>query len=161
MEQAMSAAGPGRPNAKTVCVVEDDRLLSLIYSRYLAKEGYTVEVCTNGAEAWRALDEKKFDLVLLDLMLPDMNGLDLLKKLRADSRFVKTPCVITTSTPLNEVIRAAHSVGVEHVFPKSHIKAPQIVAAIKSILGDQQTLSVSPESSPEGVGKAKEDSWLL
>jgi CheY-like chemotaxis protein len=159
-EQEINEACPGMPAAKSICVVEDDKLLALIYSRYLAKEGFVVEVCPSGAEAWRTMNQKQFDLLLLDLVLPDMNGMDLLKQLRAESRFEKIPCVIITNTPLIEVLRSAHSVGVEHVFPKSQVKAPQIVAAIKEILSVIIPSSSTADSQAE-VGKTKDVSWML
>ena len=66
---------------KRILVIEDEEFLRDLYVRILKSEGYTIDQAKDGAEAFAALQEGGYDLVLLDIMLPVMNGLDILKKL--------------------------------------------------------------------------------
>ncbi|MCR4263397.1 MAG: response regulator [Candidatus Roizmanbacteria bacterium] len=73
---------PNQNNAhKRILVVEDEEFLRDLYVRILKGERYTVDQAKDGAEAFTALQEGGYDLVLLDIMLPILNGLDVLKKL--------------------------------------------------------------------------------
>src|SRR3989339_1851724 len=66
---------------KRILVVEDEEFIRDLYVRILKNEGYTVEQAKDGAEGFSALQKGGYDLVLLDIMLPVINGLDILKKL--------------------------------------------------------------------------------
>ncbi len=68
-----------------VLVVDDEKLIRLLLSRALKKEGITVVDAENGSEAREKLKKRRFDLVILDLRLGDINGVDLLKDMRATS----------------------------------------------------------------------------
>ena len=71
-------------NAKTVLIVEDDAAIARVYSAYLDDDGYDVTHVETGADALEALESRVPDAVLLDLKLPDMNGFDILTKIRDD-----------------------------------------------------------------------------
>lgn len=66
---------------KRILVVEDEEFLRDLYVRILKGEGYTVDQAKDGVEAFSALQKGGYDLVLLDIMMPIVNGLDILKKL--------------------------------------------------------------------------------
>jgi len=85
-----------RLGARTVLVVEDTAQDRQVIVEALAKAGYGVEIAATGAEAIRLCRERNFDAVTLDLLLPDMNGLDLLAALRADGRARLTPVIVVT-----------------------------------------------------------------
>ncbi|HXX58272.1 MAG TPA: sigma-54 dependent transcriptional regulator [Thermodesulfovibrionales bacterium] len=70
------------PDRGKVLVVDDDDIIRRICRKILKPEGYTVETCADGLEGLKALHDHSFDLVLTDLMMPDMNGIELLKKIR-------------------------------------------------------------------------------
>lgn len=70
---------------KHILLVEDDRAISEMVETYLVKEGFIVDIAPDGEEAIRSFRERDYDLILLDLMLPKLNGMDLLKKIREKS----------------------------------------------------------------------------
>jgi CheY-like chemotaxis protein/anti-sigma regulatory factor (Ser/Thr protein kinase) len=84
------------PGTPVLLVVEDDIIDQTVLVRTLASAGYAVEVASTGAEAVAKFRKHRFDAVLLDLLLPDMNGLDVLHELRRDRTSRDVPVILTT-----------------------------------------------------------------
>jgi DNA-binding response OmpR family regulator len=80
-----------------VLVVEDDGDIAALITHYLEKGGYAAESVAEGGRALSAARETPFDLVILDLMLPGMNGLEICKALRADTRTAALPIIMLTA----------------------------------------------------------------
>ena len=91
---------------KVLCI-EDERFISELYMRALTRAGYTVTIVEDGADGLYEASKDEYDLVLLDLMLPTLNGIDTLYKLRDPSREnpLKAKIVITTNLDQEEAIR--------------------------------------------------------
>jgi DNA-binding response OmpR family regulator len=70
---------------KTILLVEDEREIARMVQAYLMREGYRVEVAFDGEEGWRRYQELSPDLIILDLMLPKLHGLELARKIRRES----------------------------------------------------------------------------
>ncbi len=70
---------------KTILLVEDEREIARMVQAYLMREGYRVEVAFDGEEGWRKYQELSPDLIILDLMLPKLHGLELARKIRRES----------------------------------------------------------------------------
>lgn len=81
----------------TVLLAEDTPFFQKLEKDYLEKAGYTVLVTSNGKEALQALQNEKVDLVLSDINMPEMNGLELVKRIRADESLAKLPVIAVTS----------------------------------------------------------------
>jgi two-component system phosphate regulon response regulator PhoB len=75
---------PSPPSGARLLVVEDDDTIRDTVSEAMELEGFTVTAATNGQSAWELLRRERFDLVVMDLMLPGMNGLDLCRQLRQE-----------------------------------------------------------------------------
>ena len=71
---------------ETILVVDDEREIADLLEIYLKNDGYTVHTCATGAEALRCVESEHIDLALLDVMLPDIDGFSLCRKIR-ESRF--------------------------------------------------------------------------
>jgi CheY-like chemotaxis protein len=82
---------------KKILIAEDEKVLQMIYREELEEEGYEVCVANNGQEALNRLDEEKFDLVLLDIVMPVMDGISVLDRVKARNR--NFPVVLHTSHP--------------------------------------------------------------
>jgi CheY-like chemotaxis protein len=78
----------------TILVAEDSRFLRLATERSLAKAGYRVITAGDGEEALRSARENRPDLVLLDMMLPKMSGIEVLQALRGDPNIANTPVIV-------------------------------------------------------------------
>ncbi len=107
---------------KTILLVEDDILVSQMYSKRLKKEGLKVVLASDGIEGLEKLKSEKIDLVLLDIMMPKMNGHEMLKRIREDPSIKDTRVVVLTN--LNdrpEDIKEIKKLGVEEYILKSDI----------------------------------------
>jgi two-component system chemotaxis response regulator CheY len=80
-----------------ILVLEDHPLLLLAMRDILEVEGYTVFIAADGLEGWTVLQQHPVDLVVAGYSMPNLNGLELLQRMRADPRFVTLPVLITSS----------------------------------------------------------------
>jgi len=78
-------------------LVEDDKDLVRMYSTKFSKEGWDVYICHDGADAIQIAKNRRFDVIVLDIMLPGISGVDVLEMLRSDSKTVRVPIVIYTN----------------------------------------------------------------
>jgi CheY-like chemotaxis protein len=101
---------PTQPTAtaKKVLCIEDEHFISELYERALTKSGYDVTVKLDGAEGLAAAQTDQYDIVLLDLMLPSMTGIEILKALRDPTQTPKlhAKVIVTTNLEQREEIRA-------------------------------------------------------
>jgi len=82
---------------KRLLLIEDDKNLSQMYAKKFSSGGWNVTVCHDGAESLQLAKTGSFDMIVLDLMLPGISGVDVLEILRSDSRTVRVPVVIYTN----------------------------------------------------------------
>jgi len=78
-----------------ILVVEDERDLNRVISKRLIKEGYSVDSCFDGQEALDYIDAGEFDVILMDIMMPELNGLEVLKTIRSKGN--STPVILLTA----------------------------------------------------------------
>ena len=91
---AMKRLYDREPYNGKILVVDDDLLSRTVLSVNLTEEGYTVETAENGRDGLLMLRQKPFDLVLLDLLMPEMDGFDVLKIMKADARLRHLPVIV-------------------------------------------------------------------
>jgi len=119
---------------KKIIIVEDDPIVGHIYQTRLEKEGYEVETCTDGQKGFYRIHEFHPDAVLLDLMLPKMNGVDILKKIRAQSQFQRLPVIVFTNAYVPNMIQEAFGAGATQVFNKATLTPRQVIDALQAII---------------------------
>jgi two-component system alkaline phosphatase synthesis response regulator PhoP len=104
------------PMTQNILVVEDEETLASGVRDALVHSGYTATVCHDGREAMDALRREPFDLVVLDLMLPGMNGLDILRTLRDESRDVRV--IILSALSDEKDVLTGFELGADDYVPK-------------------------------------------
>jgi len=119
---------------KTILVVEDDRFYGNICKVKLSKEGYNVAVMNNGAWALKAIAEKKPDLILLDLVMPEMDGFETLKAIKSDPSSAKIPVIVLTNLGQPEDIKKAMDLGAIDYMVKTIIPIQKMVEKVRSHL---------------------------
>ena len=129
-----------------ILIIEDDPVVSRIYSARLEKEGYVVEVCSDGQAGFYRIHEFGPDIILLDLMLPNINGVEILKRIRSQKEFQNLPIIVFTNAYVQNMIQEALAAGASHVFNKSMLTPRQVIDAIQA-LGDDGRVS-NPKSIP-------------
>ena len=103
----------------TILIVDDDTDTREVLSRFIQREGYNTVTAANGWEALLALDDHHVDLILLDVMMPGMNGMTFLNILRNAQKKMKTPVVLVTAMSSDSIETDARRLGVAEVVPKT------------------------------------------
>jgi len=108
----------GQELSGTVLVVDDDTFNRTLLSTSLEEEGYSVEMAENGRQAIEMLHEQPFDAVLLDLLMPEMDGFQVLKLMKADSRLQHIPVIVVSGEEDMESVVRCIEMGAEDYLPK-------------------------------------------
>lgn len=140
---------------KKILIIEDDPIVAHIYRTRLEKEGYSVETCADGQSGFYRIHEFHPDGVLLDLMLPKMNGIDILKKIRAQSQFGHVPIVVFTNAYVPNMIQEAFSAGASQVFNKATLTPRQILDALHLLLNGSDPSILTPPSDPASTSNTQ------
>lgn len=117
---------------RKILIIEDDPVISSVYKTRFEKAGYEVEVALDGQTGFYRVLESKPTAVLLDLMLPQMSGLDILKKIRAQKLFQKLPVFVFTNAFMSDMASDALDAGANEVFNKATSSPQQIVESIEN-----------------------------
>ena len=115
-----------------ILIVEDDPITAQVYSAHLVRAGYAVEVAVNAGVALKALHEYQPEGLLIDFMMPGMNGLDLVRAIRKEPGFEDVPIIIYSNAVLPMVVEQAKAAGVSHIFDKSNLNPGQLVQAFET-----------------------------
>lgn len=118
--------------AKRILIVEDDNFIADLYDRELTNDGFEVSVAKDGIEGERKARDLSPDLILLDIMLPDRNGLDLLKILKEDPLTHKIKVLVLSNLGQEEAIRKVLALGAEGYLIKSSYTPKEVLNEIKT-----------------------------
>jgi DNA-binding response OmpR family regulator len=133
---------------KKVLIIEDDAIIAHIYRTRLEHQSYAVEICDDGQSGLGCVHEFNPDAILLDLMLPNMNGIEFLKKIRAQSKFASIPVVVFTNSYLPNMIQEANSAGASQVFNKATLTPKQLLDCLYSLIHGKDRPSDSVAVGP-------------
>ena len=126
--------------AKKVMVVDDDLYIRELYVEVLKDEGFTVESATNGEEALNKLKEGGYDLILLDIMMPKLDGLGIMDALNNQPPPVKNgPIILLTNLDHDPLIKDAMSKGAVAFIIKADITPADLLGQVKKYLGETTT----------------------
>ena len=114
---------------KTILVIEDDIFFQKFYANKLSEKGYKVEAAINGIEGLEKLKKGNIDLVLLDLVMPRVNGFTVLVKLKGDSKTMNIPVIILTAKTEAEYALDAGRLGASDYL----VKPPSMQAIIDMV----------------------------
>jgi CheY-like chemotaxis protein len=121
-----------------VLIVEDSPLVRKMYGLVFAKRDHELVTAEDGRKALATLEAspRRFDLILLDLRMPDMNGVEFIHAVRRDGRFLDIPIVLTTVEPDDsDLLREARGLGVEAVVKKPW-KPQELRAVVQAVLNE-------------------------
>ena len=121
--------------AKKILIIEDDAVATFVYQKGLVQAGYEVEVATDGQAGLERIQQSAPDGVLLDLMMPKLNGIALLKLLRALPTGGKMPVLVITNAYLPQMIEEAMAAGATKVLEKGNLTPQTIQVIFRDFLG--------------------------
>lgn len=129
-----------------ILVVEDTELLRRIYQDKLASEGYRVLTAGDGLEALAVLRANRVDMVLLDLIMPRMGGLDVLQSMKADPRTSDLPVVVLTNLGEESAIKRSLELGAVDYLIKNQAKPADVAEKIRLVLDNLASCGGGSES---------------
>jgi DNA-binding response OmpR family regulator len=118
----------------TILIIEDDPVVSEIYRKWLEREGYAVDVARDGQEGFYRLYDVKPAAVLLDVMLPKMNGIVWLKKVRAQREFGPLPVITLTNAYVPTIVQNVVEAGASAIYDKSTLKPHELLKTLHHLL---------------------------
>lgn len=130
----------------TILITEDDPLMARMYQKIFTFEGYAVEMASNGQEGLDKARSIKPTLILLDVMMPIMNGLEVLEKLKADPETQSIPIIMLTNLAGQQDAETALSKGAVKYIVKSEYDPKQVADMIKEVLSGYTRDEVPPSA---------------
>ncbi|MEA1963263.1 MAG: response regulator [Patescibacteria group bacterium] len=118
-----------------ILLIEDDPFLLSMYSTKFEAEGFVVVSADDGEKGLEAAKKTDSDIILLDILMPKMNGFEVLEKLKADERTRKIPIILLTNLNQKDEIEKGLILGADDYLIKAHFMPSEVVARIKKILG--------------------------
>ncbi|MDD5041086.1 MAG: response regulator [Candidatus Peribacteraceae bacterium] len=128
---AQEASQKGR-NLKHILIVEDERPLAHALELKFRHEGFDTHICLDGEEALKEATEGKHDVILLDLIMPRMDGFTFLQEMK--TRGVKTPVVVLSNLGQDEDRARAQELGAVGYYVKSNTPIMEIIKQVESLL---------------------------
>jgi CheY-like chemotaxis protein len=126
-----------------VLIVDDNETTTEITARMLAGRGYDVMTALDGTRALAMVAERRPDVVLLDIMMPAMSGLEVLAALREGPATRDIPVILLTAKSQDEDVLAGYKAGADYYITKP-FTAQELIYGIKLVLGDGSSVASGP-----------------
>ena len=123
---------------KKVLIVEDEELIGGLLQRKLRQEGYYASVAIDGEAALRQIREEKPDIVLLDIVLPRLNGFEVLSELKKDEALRQIPVIIISNSGQPAEIERAKELGVRDWLVKTEFDPQEVLEKVQQQIGSAQ-----------------------
>ena len=121
------------PDTKKVLIIEDDNMISSMYRTKLEQDGYNVVIANNGAEGLDKVREAIPDIILLDVIMPQLDGFTVLKELR-ESMNITVPIVMLTNLGTEEDQKKGNDLGASDYLVKANLTPSQVSETVKKNL---------------------------
>ena len=115
-------------------IVEDDVFLAEIYQKKFEMEGFKVSVANNGEKGLQDIKKKKPDIVLLDILLPKMDGFAVLEEAKKDPEVKDIPIILLTNLGQKDDVQRGLDKGAADYLIKTHFKPSEVVDKVKKVL---------------------------
>jgi CheY-like chemotaxis protein len=135
---------------KHILIVEDDPIIADLYQRKLTAERFVVELAGDGATAIESLKARRPDIVLLDLLLPQINGIEVLKFVRSTPGLQTLPVVVFTNSYLGDLVQSAWKAGANKCLTKAICTPRQVVGVVCATLTET---AAKPAASAEKLAE--------
>jgi DNA-binding response OmpR family regulator len=120
--------------AKNILIVEDDDFFRELIAKRLASEGFNISEAVDGEQGLEKIKETKPDLIVLDILLPGIDGFEVLSKIKEDPIVVSVPVVILSNLGQKEEVEKGMRLGATDYLIKAQVTSDEIVNKVKSVL---------------------------
>ena len=121
--------------AKKVLIIEDDTFLQSLASRKLGSQGYEILIAKDSEEGFKVLEKNIPDMILLDLLLPGVDGFEFLEKIRASEKWKDISVIVFSNLSEEKDIKRAQDLGVKEYMIKANFTLDELTNKIKGFLG--------------------------
>lgn len=137
---------------KKILIIEDDQIVANIYRNKFTVEGFQVEIAADGPSGLETLQTFRPDAVILDLMLPGMTGVEVMKRVRALPEFQKLPIIVFSNTYLTNMVQEAWKAGATKCLSKANCTPRQLIEVVRNSVARN---GVTPASAVPSEAQAK------
>jgi CheY-like chemotaxis protein len=130
---------------KKILIIEDDQIVANVYRNKLAVEGYQAEVAFDGEAGLKVMRTFQPELIVLDLMLPTISGVEVIKEIRNEPEFAKTPIIVFSNTYLTNLIQDAWRAGANKCLSKASCSPKDFMDVVRHTIGDSGAI---PQANP-------------
>ena len=133
-DMILKSTSKADPHKKLLLVVEDDEQYRKMFCELFEKEGFQVEIAVNGTMALEIADRNVPQLVILDILMPIMDGYEFIKEFKENEKLKDVPIVVLSNLSSEESIQKAKDLGVADYIVKSNIAVNEVVELVKKHL---------------------------
>jgi CheY-like chemotaxis protein/HPt (histidine-containing phosphotransfer) domain-containing protein len=137
---------------KRILIVEDDQIFANIYGNRFRVEGFQVEFARDGLAGLEMVRTFRPDAVILDLVLPRMTGVELMKKIRSEPDFQQVPVIVLSNAHLTSMMQQAWKAGATKCLSKSNCTPEQVIDAVRDALANRDVPAAAPPFLVEAPG---------
>ena len=119
---------------KKILLIEDEELINTLLQRKLEKEGYKVSVARDGVEGLEKMKDEWPDLILLDIVMPRMSGLEVMEEMRKDKELIKIPVIVISNSGQPVELDRAKQLGARDWLIKTEFDPKEVLDKIKKHL---------------------------
>lgn len=135
---------------KKVLIIEDDQIVANIYRNKFTVEGFQVEIALDGEAGLELIRSFRPDAVILDLLLPKITGVELMKKIRVEPDFEKLPLIVFSNTYLSNMVQEAWKAGATKCLSKANCTPRQVIEVVRSTTGGNGAPTAPTDTTPAG-----------
>ena len=140
---------------KKILIIEDDQIVANVYRNKLAVDGYQAEVAPDGEAGLKVMRTFKPELIILDLMLPTISGVEVIREIRNEPEFAKIPIIVFSNTYLTNLIQEAWRAGASKCLSKANCSPKDFMDVVRHTIGDSGAMtSAQPSAAKTLPGKA-------
>src|SRR5207248_7856818 len=119
---------------KKILIVEDDQIVANVYRNKFSVDGFQVEVALDGQAGLELTRSFRPDAIILDLMLPKMSGVELMKQLRSEPEFQHLPVIVFSNTYLTNMVQEAWKAGATKCLSKANCSPKQVIEVVRNAI---------------------------
>lgn len=119
---------------RSILLIEDEQVFVEVFRKKLEEENFKVDVATNGAWGVSKVSENKYDLIILDILMPNLNGFEVIEKIRSDSPNKKTPVIAISNSIEDDQAQQAIRTGANEFYVKTRITPSELADRAKGLI---------------------------
>jgi DNA-binding response OmpR family regulator len=133
--------------AEKILVVDDNEDVAVITARFLSAKGYQVVTASDGKRALEMIAEEPPDCILLDIMMPELSGIEVLNELKRSPKTSAIPVIMVTAKIRDEDVLAGYKEGADYYITKP-FSSEQLLYGVRLVLGERGTPAGAPPREP-------------